>query len=215
MPENIDYQSNTRKDKEKAKNKEGRPEKKLEKVVTGDVVVHKKSIGRRVKDIFVEADFRSVGVYIVMDVLIPAAKNMMVDAGTKGIERIFYGESAIRRRNFGPGPRFTYQSPISRSYREPERIRYGPVAQALPRAVSRSRDDFILASREEADLVLERMNDVIDTYEVVTVADYNELVGFPTTPVDNKWGWIYLGDVQIRQIREGYLIDLPSPEPIQ
>ena len=59
------------------------------------------------------------------------------------------------------------------------------------------------------------MNDIIDTYEVVSVADLNELVGLPTSYMDNKWGWIYLGDVQVRQIREGFLIDLPSAEPIQ
>ena len=58
------------------------------------------------------------------------------------------------------------------------------------------------------------MNDIIDTYEVVTVADLNELVGFPTNHVDNKWGWSYLADVQVRQIREGYLIDFPPAEPI-
>ena len=58
------------------------------------------------------------------------------------------------------------------------------------------------------------MNDIIDQFEVASVADLNDLVGFPTSYTDNKWGWIYLGDVQIRQVREGYLIDLPSPEPI-
>jgi hypothetical protein len=63
--------------------------------------------------------------------------------------------------------------------------------------------------------VLERMQDIIDKYEVVSVSDLYELLGLPSSYQDNKWGWNYLGDVQVRQIREGYLIDFPSAEPIQ
>lgn len=209
----VDYAGNSKKDKEKS----DRPEKKIEKVVTSDVVVQKKSLGRKFRDLFVEADFRSVFRYVFGEVLLPAARNTIVDASTKGIERMIYGDQAIRRRNYGGGmgPRVTYNNPINRGgYREPERVRYSPSGSA-PRASTRAREDFILASREEADLVLERMSDIIDQFEAVSVADLNELVGFPTTPIDNKWGWSYLGDVQVRQIREGYLIDLPQPEELQ
>ncbi len=59
------------------------------------------------------------------------------------------------------------------------------------------------------------MNDIIETYEVASVADLQDLVGLPSSHVDNKWGWINLHDVQIRQIREGYVIDLPQAEPMQ
>jgi len=146
--------------------------------------------------------------------MLPAARNLIVDASTKGIERMIYGESAMRRRGIGaPGPRVTYNSPINRGGYSPSRP--PSITPGESRSPRHSLNDFILSSREEAELVLERMNDIIDTYEVVSVADLNELVGFPTSFVDNKWGWIYLGDVQIRQIREGYLLDLPSAEQIQ
>jgi hypothetical protein len=205
----MDYQGNANKDKEK----KAKPEKRVEKVVSSEVIVQKKSLGRKFKDTFIEADLKSVVRYLLSDVLLPAARNTIVDASTKGIERMIYGEAAMRRRSMGAGPRITYNSPINR-FRDatPERSRLTPGESRSPR---HSRDDFILSSREEAELVLERMNDIIDTYEVVSVADLNDLVGFPTSYIDNKWGWIYLGDVQIRQIREGYLIDLPAAEPIQ
>lgn len=204
----MDYQGNANKDKEPSKV----PEKNVEKVISGEVVVKKKSLGRKFKDTFIEADFKSVVKYVISDVLLPAARNMIVDASTKGIERMMYGDSAIRRRNFGPGPRVTYNNPINRGYRNAPASRAPGGAVPISR---HSRDEFVLSSREEAEIVLERMNDIIDKYEVVSVADLNELVGFPTSHVDNKWGWGYLGDVQIRQIREGYLMDLPPAEPIQ
>ena len=154
--------------------------------------------------------------YVIYEVLIPAARNTIVDASTKGIERMMYGESAIRRRNLGAGPRITYNNPINRpGYRDSAPPRPTPLVPGESRSPRHNRDDFILSSREEAELVLERMNDIIETYEVVSVADLNDLVGFPTSYVDNKWGWSYLGDVQIHQVREGYLINLPSAEPIQ
>lgn len=206
----MDYQGNAKKNKEEGK----APEKKIEKVIVTEVVVQKRSIGRKFRDLFIEADLRSVAKYVVSDVLLPAIRNTIVDASTKGIERMMYGESSIRRRNYGMGPRITYNNPVNRGYSSSPLSRHAPAIERGPRSSRHSRDDFILSSREEAELVLERMNDIIDTYEVVSVADLNELVGLPTSHVDNKWGWIYLGDVQVRQIREGYLLDLPPAEPI-
>jgi len=208
----MDYASNSN----KAKESTPKMPKVVEKVVTSEVVVQKKSLGKKFKDLLVEADFKSVTHYVVYEVLIPAARNTIVDASTKGIERMMYGETAIRRRNFGVGPRITYQSPVSRMQAQDARpLRQPALVPGESRSPRHNLTDFVLSSKEDADHVLERMNDIIDNYEVVSVADLNELVGFPTSHVDNKWGWTYLGDVQIRQIREGYLIDLPSAEPIQ
>lgn len=204
-----DYQSNSN----KLKGIEPGPAKNIERVVAGEVIVQKKSISRKFKDLFVEADFRSVLRYVSMDVLLPAARNMIVDASTKGVERLLYGESAVRRRNMGIGPRITYNNPINRDYRGTS-VRYAPPVSSEPRISRRSQDNFILSSREEAELVLERMNDIIENYEIASVADLNELIGLPSTHVDNKWGWMFLGNVQIRQIREGFLIDFPPAEPI-
>jgi hypothetical protein len=86
-----------------------------------------------------------------------------------------------------------------------------------PYAPPRRRQDvgeIILISRDEAELVIERLTDIIDKYEVASVADLHDLVGLPTTYVDNKWGWSVLNSVGVRQIREGFLIDLPPVEPI-
>lgn len=203
----MDYQANS------DKSKEQRPEKKIEKVTVNEVLVPKKPLGRKFKDLFIEADFKSVALYVFMDVLIPAAKDTIVDSARKGVERLVYGESAIRRRNLGPGQRVTYQSPINRGYSGV--ARNAPELNRGPRAAQRNtREEFILASKEEAELVIERMNDLIDTYEVASVADLSELVGLPTSHIDNKWGWTSIGNAQVQQIREGYIIDLPPAEPI-
>jgi hypothetical protein len=58
------------------------------------------------------------------------------------------------------------------------------------------------------------MMDVINDYDVVSVADLNACLGRPSSYVDNNWGWTILKPVDIRQIREGFLLDLPPAEAI-
>jgi hypothetical protein len=211
----MDYQANSNRSKEK----EVRPEKadkKIEKVVVGEVVVQKKGIGRKIKDLFIEADFRSVSRYVFMEVLVPAAKNMVVDGVESGIRRIAYGEASRRRMH---GSHITYNNPINR-YRDPRDYnrdpRVAPRPTVGPRSVTRPDRDvaIVLASREDAEKVLEGLNDIIDSYEIATWSDLNELLGQPSNHVDHKWGWVGLLDVPIRQIREGYLLELPPAEPI-
>jgi hypothetical protein len=82
------------------------------------------------------------------------------------------------------------------------------------RQTKRESNDLVFASRPEAELVVERLIDIIDKYDVASLADLYDLVGLPTAHTDNKWGWTYLNNVEIRQIRDGYLVDLPALEAI-
>lgn len=211
----MDYQSNSKKDRVESP----KPEKKIERVTQQEVILQKKTIGKRLKGVFIAADFGSVVRYVVYEVLIPAARNMVYDAATKGVERTIFGDNAIRRRNtnlFGQ-PRFQYNQSVSRPYNNPNnplapQLTQGPRGPTTMRSAS---DTFILSSRQEAELVLERMNDCIDQFDVVTVGDLYELIGAPSNHTDQKWGWTVIGDAPIRQVREGYVIDLPPTEALQ
>jgi len=63
-------------------------------------------------------------------------------------------------------------------------------------------------------MVVERLTDVVDMYEVVSVADMYDLLGLPSTPIDNKWGWTHLPNIEVRQTRDGYKISMPPVEEI-
>jgi hypothetical protein len=201
----MDFPSNANKEKDQPKKK---PEKVVEKIVVGEVIQHKKTLNERFKEVFLGGEFKSSVRYIGAEVLLPALRNMVVDATTKGIERVIYGEAAPRRRQERPGPRVSYNSPFDRPVRPQQPPTYAP------RGRRQQISNIILASRAEAELVVERLGDIINQFDVATVADLHDLVGLPTTYVDNKWGWTSLTYVDIRQVREGYLIDLPEIEPI-
>lgn len=220
----MDYQGNTNKGKEKPTEKpkkekaESEKDEKLEKVVQGEVVTRKKPLGTRMKDIFFGGDFTSAGQYLAAEVLLPAFRNLLIESITKGAERVVLGDSSLARGRpqTGYGPRVTYNSPINRGpYRETTGRRANLPDQPTNRP--RGRHDstqVILASKGDAEMVLERMQDIIDRYEVASIADLHELTGLPTSHTDNKWGWESLRYAEIRQIREGYLLDLPPAETL-
>lgn len=197
--------------------KDAPPPKDVQKVVVGEVIKKQTPLTKRFKDIFFAGEFRGAASYVAGDVIIPALKNLFADASKAGIDRVIYGEARrARPLDHRPAPRTTYNtSSRGSSSRYPGIL---PDQPPLPLSSgSRRRQDageIILSTRDEADLVLERLTDIIDTYDVASVADLYDLVGLPSSHTDNKWGWTSTADANVRQIREGFLVNLPSAEPI-
>lgn len=208
FPGNSRFGGKTAKDEER-----GEP-KKVQRVVTSDVRQQKPSLGKRFFKTFAGGETNGVLNYITQDVLIPAFREAISDAASGGVERLLFGEdrSRVRRSRMGPAAHTPYN-------------RYSQVssapARSEPRNMSRrgrAMHDFneiIIGTRVEAEEVLASMDDLLRRYELVTVEDLYNLVGIPATYTDNRWGWIDLSDASIiRQRTGGYLLNLPSPEPI-
>lgn len=204
-----EFPPNTKKDQEK------KDEKVVEKVVTGVVVKRRTPLGVRFKNVFVGGDFKSAVRYVGREVMLPALKNMVFDAWSEGGRRVLYKETDRRSQRAGyPGvstPRIRYDTSANRDPRDP-RLTY-------PNAISvqRERHDIgqlILSSREDAEMVVDTLREIIERYQVASVGDLYELLGLSSSYTDNKWGWTNLSEITIRQIREGYLIELPNPEVI-
>lgn len=192
--------------------------KNVQPVITGKVIERKKPLGRRFKEVFFKGEAKSAAQYVLRDVLLPALKNMIVDGATEGIKRTVYGDRAPQGRYGGTTSRISYgsaySSPIDRFSQRPRSV---SMPDQPPRYVANRRQDsmeIILTSREEAEVVLERLTDLVDKYGVASVADLRDLLGQPNTYVDNKWGWNDLKYSDIRQVREGYLLDLPPVEAL-
>jgi hypothetical protein len=202
----MEYGGNTDKSKEVKK-----PEKQIEKVVTGEVSQKPKGIGRKFKDIFLGGDLKNSARYIAGDILLPSFRNLLWDMISKGSERLIFGESRYTRRPPEYRPTVSYNNPIRR---DPRSTPFLPDQPHPNRVMKRESNDLVLASKEDAERIVEQLIDILDQYEVVSWADLCALVGWPASPIDNKWGWTYLTNTEIRQTRNGYLIDLPPMEAI-
>jgi hypothetical protein len=212
----MDYRGNT--DKEKA----AKGDKQIVKVVTGEVIQKPESIGRKFKNIFFGGDLKTSARFVAADVMLPAFRNLLLDAIVNGAKGVIMGDPSYRRRDAEYRPTINYSNPIRRpttvyrDTRDPRDRR--PYLPDQPHPYRNQgnidRSEIVLARKEDAELVVERLIDVVDQFEVATLADYYDLCGVPSSHVDNKWGWTYLNNVEIRQTRDGYIIDLPPLEVV-
>jgi len=199
---------------EKKETSEGRE--KIEPVIQGKVLRQKKPLKRKFTEVFVGGDARSVWSYVFMDVLVPAAKDMAADAVSQGIERMLFGEvrSSSRRGGRFSGPSNNYVN-YTRYSSGTRRERDEPSRSISRRArASHDFDEIILATRVEAETVIDKMFDLLTRYDSVSVSDLYDLVGMTGDYTDEKWGWTDLRGAGVTRIRNGYLLDLPRPDAI-
>lgn len=187
-------------------------EKNITPVVSGKVIKKQRSFGQKLSETFFGDDTRSVGDYILHDVLIPAMKSTLSDMVGGGIEMLLFGErkSSSRSRLFRDRDRsYVPYNKLSRRDDLEDR-RY------MSRS-ARSRhdfDDIILETRGEAEDVLSHLVDLIEDYGVASVGDYYDLLGIESAFTDNKYGWTNVADGYIDRTRDGYCIRLPRPREI-
>jgi hypothetical protein len=188
-------------------------EKKVTQVVSSGAVRRKKSLRKQFSETFIAGDARTAIRYVAFDVLLPAAKDMVVESFTQGIEKLIFGDSRRRGSTHpmaGPTGYVSYNR-YSMAGRNP-----GPSRAISRQARARHNfDEIVLDDRVEAENVIDNLFELVSRYESATVADLYELVGLSSTHTDHKWGWTNLHGAGVTRIRGGYLLDLPEPEPLE
>lgn len=193
------------------KSKEGK-KKVIERVeITQKVKQKKKPLGRRLAETFFDDDTKSVGQYIIWDVLIPAAKSTISDIVTGGIEMLLYGEgrdvSRGRTKRDKGRSYVSYSNYYERDEREKRRARAKKNRHEF--------DDILLFdSRRDAENVLSRLIDLLDEYDEVSVSDLYEMIGLESNYTDRDWGWTNLRGSYVERTRDGYVINLPRTEAL-
>lgn len=198
----AEYKSNSHKSKEVLSS-----EKKVEKIVSGTVKSKKKGEIHKFADIFISEDAGNVKSYIFMDVLIPAVKKAISDIVTNGIDMILYGESGRTKKNSGAS-KISYRSYYDRE-NEGKRDRGYSTGK-----MTYDYDDIILDNRGEAEEVLLKMDELIDNYGLISVADFYDLVGVTGDYTANKYGWTDIRSAKVLHVRDGYMIKLPRALPL-
>jgi hypothetical protein len=196
------------------------PKTKPEKVTIGEVVLRKPGLGKRIRNSFARDEEQGIPEMIIMDIMVPLAKNMVADSFSaildglnQGIQRAIFGDTLTRSGSGRPGTFYTSYNRVQRQVRGvPPAPAYGTIGQR-----GRSRHDFkevILGSRGEAEEILDGLKEQIDLYGVATVEDFYSLAGITGDFAGNKWGWTDLSYAGVRLVRGGYIVDLPRTSPI-
>lgn len=195
-----EYRSNSYKAKEEQT--EQKPEKKVEKVISGSAKTKRKNGLRKFTNAIIPEDVEDVKSYIFEDIVVPAVKDIILDA-----VRAFLGVNGNSSKIKGNGSKISYRKYYDDRERRDNNI------------VSRSRigyeyDDVVLETRGEAEEVLLMMSELIATYHSASVADFYELVGISSNYTDNNFGWTNIGSATVIHVHEGYMIKLPKAIPL-
>jgi hypothetical protein len=186
-------------------------DKQVNRVTSVDAVRRKKPLGKQFSRTFIGGDAKTAAQYMLFNVLVPAAKEALVEAASSGFEKLIYGETRPKRGR--PGMGGPSSGPLG--YVSYNRSREEPPQQKMLSKRSRTRhdfDDIVINSRQEAEEVIDRLFDLISKYNTATVADLYELTGLESSHTDHKWGWEDLRGATIGRVRGGgYLLNLPEP----
>jgi len=198
----VEYKPNSHKSKE-----ERIPERKVEKVVSGTVKPKKKSNIQKFADIFISEDVSNVKSYILLEVLVPAIKKAISDIVTNGIDMILYGGRTINKSS--TASKVSYQRYYDRT--DEQRRNY---------STSSARngfdyDELIFPTRGDAEAVLDAMNEIISQYGIVSIMDLYDLANVSTDNYQlNRYGWTDISGCKAIRVRDGYILNLPRPLPI-
>jgi hypothetical protein len=191
----------------------GSGDKKLKRITSGEVHRKKRSVRKQFQEAFIVGDIRTAVEYMLFDVALPTMRDAVVDSIQSGVEKLFMGDGRRRGASAPPSGQAGY-------------VNYGTFSASRgllstpQRTMSRlgrarhSFDEVVLETRAEAEEVLDQMYEVIERYDEIKVADLYELLGLASDHTDQKWGWRDLRGASVRRVRNGFLLDLPGPDPL-
>lgn len=206
--------------------KPGVPPKEVKKVVTGEVVRRKKSLGKRFKETFLgdpTLTTKEVAVDVILSIVIPSIKDMLFDSVSEAFQRKLFGEvrHTSRRGHRPQGAIFgnVNYNPYNRYAHGGSSLRPDPRQDRVPEKRGRvpfsAYDDIVFASRAEATEALDQMIAIIAQYDAVTVSDLFEMAEVTGEFTDDNWGWTDLRGADVQRVPEGYILNLPRPMPIE
>lgn len=194
----AEYRSNSHKSRET----EQVPEKKVTKVVSGSVQTKKKSMAQKAMSLLLPDDVTNPGGYFLQEYVMPYVGDMILD--TLGS---LFGRG--RRNNSSrevPATRVNYRQAFNGGNRS--QVNNNNIQAQARNAYDY--DDIILNNRGDAESVLTRMDELMATYGIVSVADYYDLCGMTTDYTANKYGWTSIRNAYVERVNGGgYTIKLP------
>ena len=196
--------------------------KKIERVISGEVIRRKKPLSKRFLETFTGGDAKGVWNYVVMDVMLPAAKDMIADAVSSGVERMIFGEGrSSSRRGYSHGNRSSgnngFVSYNRYSSNTPRDNRHEEPRSSMTRRgrAIHDFDEIILRTRVEAEEVIDQLFELVSMYNEAKVSDLYSMCGIADEYTDGRYGWTDIRGAGVTKVRNGYLLDLPKPELLE
>ncbi len=177
--------------------------------VKGTVI--KDSLFKQVLKSLIPTNGESVRDYIIYEVLIPTAKNTIMNT----VGMLLYNKagnwSGVHQSNGGVRVYNNYDS-YSRNT-QPNYPQYGQQQQRQTYGTYQY-NEIAFSTRGDAEAVLMNLTECIDTYGNTKVSDLYEFAGVEGTSTDYNYGWYDLSTARVMGTQHGWKIDLPKAVPL-
>lgn len=177
---------------------------KEETLIAKPVSKSKKSPVGKIAETFLKDDLKNVGSYVLTDVIVPAVRDTIGNIIKEGVDRMLYGGS--------------YSGNDYNRWRNNSRTPYNSLSQGKRQPINslnrdHSIEDPIFTFRDDAFRVRDEMWEKIGAYGQVSIQQVKSMIGEPSHYVDRDWGWIeeHANRIDVRKVREGYRLYLPTP----
>lgn len=191
---------------------ENQSQTKIAPVVTGKVTVKQKPwYQRAVEMVFAQTDPGTVGSYVIKDIIIPKLRNTIMDMVTSATEMFLYGGNAPTNKSQSRSGYTPYNS--SYSFKQQPQT---PRVSTVTGLDIFQFEKIMFQSKLDAMTVLDRMFELLDKYNLVTVAQFYALANYNVDNVQaNKFGWMDLSTAEVvRDFNGEFYIKLPKASPI-
>lgn len=189
------------------------------KVIKGTAKVEKPKFGKKIVNFLFSDKIDSVANYLTYYILGPSVKDLIFKLATGGLQMVLFGgNQAQSSGTYIPG--YGYQT--ARRDPIPYNMMGNPgYAQPQPGFVGQrvTLNDVSFDSKDDAWLVLDRMNNEIRRYQRVRVADFYTFAGI--TGQESNWtlqanGWYNLENAHPMMRTDGrWIIDFPPVQTIR
>lgn len=182
-----------------------------ESVRTVQVVQRKRTISERIASFLFNEEIDNVSDYVINDILIPALKDTLTSMISNGADMLFHGSRGGGRSQFSN----PYSDRGGATFVQPDTRYSYRNTSSVPRRGYKRLNDYYFRSEAEARYVIDQLELLTDQYGWASVDDYYQLIGVSGTHVDQKWGWMTMGNARIRRDRDGWVIDFEEARPRQ
>lgn len=193
--------------------KKSRSDLHIEKVVSKGATVKKPSGWERFRERVGFEDGQTVKDFVFWDVFLPKTIDLVVDIIKTTADTFFYGGSR-RSSNVRRDGRRSYVS--YSSYYDDRDRRDNRRRGTYSRRAAMDMSEIVFDDRNDAEMVLSELDDIVEQYGFCKVSDFYELAGVnDSTFVDHGLGWDRIGSACVERTRDGYVIRLPKPMPLE
>lgn len=178
--------------------------------VSGKPVSSNKSLWKKFYETFAPGNIKDASDYIISDVVIPGFFDLLYDGATRGLARLIYGENGAKAKRLAASNQRDYSTRIKR-LSDGESFRNRDLRNVDNRVVSISDyNEIELATRAQAEQLLDDMCEFLDNHECITVAKMYEFARYKGGEItDNDWGWTTLRGAEIVRSGGGWTLVLP------